>query len=166
MGIPAGSSQRSDDLPKSKEGGVSAEDLEEALLCARYGELDELQSVPNWKTVVQCRCPHAGNTCLMLAAANNHKDMIQLLLGVVRVNERNTSGNSALHWAALNGHLEVAEMLLQAGADANVRNSFEKRPFDEALVRGFGPVCELLARATEFENDPEFAPLTNVDMSE
>ncbi len=137
--------------------------LTEALLCARYGEISELHAIADWAEVVKFPCPFSGNTCLMLAAANNHKDVVISILGVIgnHTDARNSAGNSALHWAALNGHLEVAEMLLAAGASADAKNSFDRRPFDEALARGFGALCELLAKHTDFSNDPEFAGALN-----
>ncbi|KAL4787832.1 ankyrin repeat-containing domain protein [Aspergillus varians] len=38
------------------------------------------------------------------------------------VNHRNHSGNTPLHWAALNTHLECVKLLVEAGADASIKN--------------------------------------------
>ena len=130
--------------------------LEECLLCARYGELDELREYP--KSVVEKCSPDSGNSALMLASANGHKDVVVALLEWIpdSVNIQNKSGSTALHWAALNGHLEICSLLLEKGADCNIKNNFGERVFDQAVrLRADPSLCELLAKATNFDNDFE-----------
>ena len=40
------------------------------------------------------------------------------------------SGSTALHWACLNGYKEVAVLLIEAGADATVKNKVMINPFN------------------------------------
>ena len=40
-------------------------------------------------------------------------------------------------WAALNGRDKIVELLIEAKADANIKNEFDRIPFEEALQNGF-----------------------------
>ncbi|XP_005100995.1 ankyrin repeat domain-containing protein 17 [Aplysia californica] len=53
-------------------------------------------------------------------------------------------GHSALHLAAVNGYLELCEMLVQAGANVNVKNEKEDTPLIVASVFGHLPVVKHL----------------------
>ena len=46
-----------------------------------------------------------------------------------------------IDWAALNGRKEVVELLLESKADANIKNEFDRIPFEEALQNGFADVA-------------------------
>jgi ankyrin repeat protein len=138
------------------------ENLEEFLACARYGEIDELRIFPEIVSLAQKIDPVSGNTALMFASANGHLEIVTLLLEISRsvINVQNVPGNTALHWAAINGQSGVVAALLAAGADANFRNAGGDRPFDEALRRQVFPeICEMLAKATLFEEDAETAAM-------
>ncbi len=51
---------------------------------------------------------------------------------------------SALHWAAMNGHAAVCALLVRAGADFNLKNSFGVSPFGEAESAGHMEVTPVL----------------------
>ena len=42
-----------------------------------------------------------------------------------------------LDWAALNGRQDIVELLLASKADPNLKNEFDRIPFEEALQNGF-----------------------------
>ncbi len=139
---------------------------EEFLLCARYGETEELSGFPAElvPTLVLKSDPFTGNTALMLASANGHLEIVKLIFEwacenkTILANMQNQTGSTALHWAALTGQIEVTELLLANGADANIKNSFGDRPFDEAIKRRAKPeILEILAKSTNFNDDAEFA---------
>ena len=46
---------------------------------------------------------------------------------------KNDTGNTPLHYAAFNGKKEIVEMLIEAKADANIKNDFERAPIEDAL---------------------------------
>ena len=60
----------------------------------------------------------------MLAADNGHADVVALLLQTQpnMVNNKNEFGNTALMLAARSGHVKIVTMLLNAGAEADMRN--------------------------------------------
>jgi uncharacterized protein len=142
-------------------------DLAEFLACARYGEIEDLGSFRNFQQLSVSSDPSTGNTALMYASANGHLEIVTLLTRQSKsaLNLQNSSGNTALHWASLNGQAAVVAGLLEMGADANLRNSSGDRPFDEAVRRhAFPEICELLAKATTFDEDMEnCAPLVVSD---
>ena len=54
---------------------------------------------------------HEENKAIILAAKNNHPEVVKLLLGDKRVNPADRN-NAAIRWASENGHLEVVKLLL------------------------------------------------------
>ena len=138
------------------------ENLAEFLACARYGEIDDLRTFPEIVSLAQKSDACSGNTALMFASANGHLEIVNMLLEISRsvINKQNSAGNTALHWASINGQSAVVVALLSAGADANFRNAAGDRPFDEAVRRHVFPeICEMLAKATAFEEDAETAEM-------
>ena len=130
------------------------------LACARYGEFEDLRNFQEIQNLAESQDSQTGNTALMFASANGHLEIVSWLLEISRsaLNAQNSSGNTALHWASLNGQTLVVAALLHAGASADLRNSSGERPFDEAVKRNaFPEICELLARATSFDEDAEAA---------
>jgi ankyrin repeat protein len=129
---------------------------------ARYGDLEDLKSMPS--SLSRSFDSFSGNSALHYAAANGHLEVVDYLLSIdADANARNSSGNTPLHWASINGRIEVVQKLLDHGADANVRNEFNERPFEEALKRKIPEICELLAKVTNFNEDPEFKNIENTE---
>ncbi|KAL7414938.1 ankyrin repeat-containing domain protein [Mrakia frigida] len=95
----------------------SEEDLEEALLSCRYGELPEVQSYVldfGIDSLASAR-DESGNTCLHMAAGNGHLDVLTYLLPLLPpslFSTPNPSGSTPLHWASLNGHLPIVKALV------------------------------------------------------
>ena len=75
------------------------DDCAEALLCARYGETDDLVALLNLKVDVNHKDVYTLSTCLHYAAANGHLDCIRALVEHKASYSANSSGNFPLHWA-------------------------------------------------------------------
>ena len=43
----------------------------------------------------------------------------------------------SIDWAALNGRCDIIEILIEVGADANLKNEFDHVPLEEAFQNGF-----------------------------
>lgn len=49
-----------------------------------------------------------------------------------------------IDWAALNGRAEIVELMLEHKADPNIKNEFDRIPFEEALQNGFEHVAVII----------------------
>ncbi|TBU44388.1 ankyrin [Dichomitus squalens] len=125
----------------------TSEDLEELLLSARYGDVDDIQQFVDkfgsdaFATVRD----DSGNTVLHMVAGNGHTDALNFLLPLVPSSllaARNNAGSTALHWAALNAHLDVAKKLVRfpggPGVDLiDIKNATGRSPLGEAENAGW-----------------------------
>ncbi|SJX65701.1 uncharacterized protein SRS1_10023 [Sporisorium reilianum f. sp. reilianum] len=100
-----------------KAASLTSDQIDDLLLSARYGDLEELESTltPLSSSLLASIKNDDANTLLHYAAANGHLDVVQLLLPHTDLPlslAQNVSGNTPLHWAGLNGHLEVVKALV------------------------------------------------------
>ena len=58
-----------------------------------------------------------------------------------------SSGETALGWATFNGHSEIVELLLNSGADANLKNQYGNTPLIYAAAKGRTEILERLILA-------------------
>jgi len=94
----------------------------------------------------------SGNTALHYASANGHEQVVNFLLEQYQpgwVNRQNLQGNTALHWATLNGHTGVVEALINARADAKVKNAVGRTSLYEAQQRNFENIVDFLLLSVE-----------------
>ncbi|MDH5458837.1 MAG: ankyrin repeat domain-containing protein, partial [Nitrospinota bacterium] len=70
---------------------------------------------------------------LILASNRGHASLArQLLESGCAINEKNLAGNTALMEASKEGHLEAVKLLLEKGADPQIRNN--KRELAHTMV--------------------------------
>ncbi|PIL33662.1 transporter [Ganoderma sinense ZZ0214-1] len=123
------------------------DDLEELLLSARYGDVDDIQQFVDkfGSDALTTARDDNGNSILHMVAGNGHTDALDLILPLVPSSllaARNNAGSTALHWAALNSHLDVAKKLVQhpggPGVDLiDIKNSTGRSPLGEAENAGW-----------------------------
>jgi len=86
-----------------------------------------------------------GRTPLILAAANGHFSIVNLLVSRgASVNQLDNTGHTALHWAAMRGRNDVASVLLRAGAEINPKNNDGVTPLLYAVGTGNRIMTDLL----------------------
>src|SRR5205085_6167983 len=87
----------------------------------------------------------AGASPLADAARNRDRGAVQALLQKrADVNARAEDGATALLWAAHWNDLETAELLIRAGADANLANDLRMTPLSAACTNGSAPLVDRL----------------------
>lgn len=132
----------------------------ELLLCARYGEDDDLRATLQAGAQVN-HADGAGSTALHMACANGHRAAVEILLDAGADFVANQSGNTPLHWAVQNEHESVVALLLERCNSALVlaRNSFGKSALTEAFGRGSAAMLNrLLEHRSAASLDEEGAP--------
>lgn len=88
-------------------------------------------------------------TPLICAAGAGRKDCVEALLergANVNATGASTMKATAMHHAALHGHTEVVEILLQHGADSDMRDLAGRTPLDAALFGQQQATADLLRR--------------------
>ncbi|KAK5641014.1 hypothetical protein RI129_009561 [Pyrocoelia pectoralis] len=100
-----------------------------------------------------------GNTPLHLAVNNGHENCVKALLYFkehksrsINANIVNNVGDSPLHLSVKWGYLEITSILLQYGANPNVRNKWNRTAFD---IAHNDYVKDLLIRSVRVEKNVE-----------
>lgn len=71
---------------------------------------------------------------LITSAANGDLNMLQtILLKINDVNQKDYDGRTALHLAAAEGHHDIVSILIEHGADKNVKDRWGNTPLSEAM---------------------------------
>ena len=93
-----------------------------------------------------------GDTALMVASENGHRDVVELLVGAgADVNQVDEDGWTALMCASNNGHREVVEALVGAGADVNLAKKNGETALMLASQSGRRDVVKVLVGANPVE---------------
>ncbi len=132
----------------------------ELLEAARYGEDEELKELlKNADADLGFRDSY-GNTALHMACANGHLSIVRILLSSSSVNTEgkkadinavNEHGNTAIHWICAqptvnSAHEEIVKLLIEAGANINIKNGKNRTALDEANDKGHSSICQILVQ--------------------
>ncbi|MGB6946137.1 MAG: ankyrin repeat domain-containing protein, partial [Bryobacteraceae bacterium] len=88
------------------------------------------------------------------ARKQDQKAIRTLLNQKVDVNAPSSDGSTALLWLAHWNDLDTANLLLGAGADANIANEFRMTPLSEACTNGNAALMRLLLKSGANPNTP------------
>ncbi|SNX87368.1 uncharacterized protein MEPE_06078 [Melanopsichium pennsylvanicum] len=147
-----------------KASSLTSDQIDELLLSARYGDLEDLQTTLSTNTSAELLLSiknEDSNTLLHYASANGHLNLVQYLLpysNLAYLLSQNISGNTALHWAALNGHLDVVKALIVAIEKLEKANPEEAKKLNLIL---HPKSTSLSSSSQQSSADPENA---NVDV--
>jgi ankyrin repeat protein len=88
----------------------------------------------------------SGEIALIVAASKNYLEVVQLMLNNhVDFDVMNYKiGNTAMMEATIKGHFKIVKLLLESGADANVRDSFNRTAVIQAASYGHFDIVKLL----------------------
>jgi ankyrin repeat protein len=88
-----------------------------------------------------------GNTPLLHACALGREHVVEALLDRhAQVNRVNKFGQAALHVAAINGSVRCTRLLLERGANSDLKDDQGMTPYDLALEQGFTSVLTILGQ--------------------
>lgn len=149
--------------------------MDDLLLCARYGDVEDLKELLQSPEVEKINdADDSGNTALHMACGNGHFECVLLLIHFGARHLANKTGNYPLHWAVQNKHIKVVKALLKKFDDIDVlsRNEFGRGCVTEAfqtqdtelvslLLEHKSATEELLAKGTGVE--PEAETETNLN---
>ncbi|WWC95415.1 hypothetical protein V866_002278 [Kwoniella sp. B9012] len=126
------------------------EDIEEVLLSARYGEVDELKEfVEKFGAgpLAEAR-DERGNTVLHMCCGNGHIDVLNYLLPLVPkelLSRTNEAGSPPLHWAVSNNHVACVKALVELSEEQGgglpllkQTNASNRDAFAESIFAGEG----------------------------
>ena len=90
-----------------------------------------------------------GSTCLQDAAGCGHINTVRYLVGLpdVDVNHRDGNNYTALHYASAEGDADVVQLLIDAGADIEIKNCNGHCPLHNACSSGALDNVKMLVRA-------------------
>jgi uncharacterized protein len=143
--------------------------VDDLLDFARYGEFEALKAILDSEHSLKLAlCDENKISLLHMVAANGHLECAELLLKNPQVRENclnscNTEGNTPLHWAALNAHSSLVRLLLEHGADINIKNYADCSPFDEAVVREKFEITAVMIEFLEKNQDSKQSSEVIVD---
>ncbi|WWD04188.1 hypothetical protein V865_002255 [Kwoniella europaea PYCC6329] len=128
----------------------TTEDVEEVLLSARYGEVDELKEfVERFGAgpLSEAR-DERGNTVLHMCCGNGHIDVLNYLLPLVPkelLTRTNEAGSPPLHWAVSNNHVACVKALVELSEEQGgglsllkQTNANKRDAFAESIFAGEG----------------------------
>ena len=119
---------------------------DEMLMCARYGEFEDMVAILN-ENVVPVDYQNDGlNTALHYVSANGNVECIRELLRRGARSLANGSGNTPLHWAVQNKQLDATAELLAnlPGCDVLQKNDFGRSSLTEAFETNEERILEIV----------------------
>ena len=133
-------------LKKGKS--LFCEDIQkELLLAAERGNMGIIKRVLSSFVVDINFMTERNGSPLILAARNNHRDVVQQLLERgAEPNMAAQNGGTPLHDAAFKGHKDVVQLLLDRGAEPNMANQFGRTAQYYALQNGHLHIANILTK--------------------
>ena len=117
-------------------------------LASIYGELATVKMLVEAGADVRATNDRRS-TCLILAARLGHTDTVRYLVGLpeVDLNHQGRDNHTALHYAAEGRHADVVQVLIDAGADTEIRGAGGHSPLHLASFSGELTIIKMLLKA-------------------
>ena len=123
---------------------AKASSTEELIERVKFGDLESVRlTVDADRTLAKARRSD-GVPLLYFAATNGHKDIVAYLLDMGAAIDASTDYGSALHAAADDEYEEVVRLLLDRGADPNLKNNWKQTPLHTTTQNKNQTVARLL----------------------
>ena len=109
------------------------------MTCAKAGNADAVRMLLEHGADVNAKEPTQNQTALMWAAAEQHPNVLQVLIHAnADLEAHSKAGFTALHFAARLGDLESTKTLLNAGVDVNIKSQPDPEPARGQSARAGG----------------------------
>lgn len=134
---------------KLLEAGLASEAVDEALWAASCsGKHWVVRQVIKAGADINSRHGEEGNTPLHGAARMGHDFVLSILTEQegADVNARKGLGVTPLHLAAMKGHTDCAKVLLEAGAEVDLKTDWDATALKLSHLEGGGKVAPLLEK--------------------
>jgi ankyrin repeat protein len=123
---------------------AKASSIDELIERVKAGDLESVRlTVDANKTLANAKRSD-GVPLLYFAAASGHKDIVAYILDMGAAVDASTDYGSALHVAADNEYEEVVRLLLNRGADPNLKDDWQQVPLHNTTQNKNQTIAELL----------------------
>ena len=117
------------------------------LLASKAGALDTVKMLVKAGVDVS-DIYHTGDTCLTVAASHGHTETVRYLVGLPEVDMNHAcDAFTALHWGGQEDYPNMVEVLIDAGADAEVKEDTGRSPLLVASQDGSLETVRVLVKA-------------------
>ena len=132
--------------------GITSKYTKTALLfAAENGHKKVVEILLKYGANINVICDNDQSNILMLCVNNNHIDLIKYLLtynkenggNLININQQNNFGNTSLMIAAYNGNEYVVQLLMNYGADINIKNDANDTAYSIARKNNHMQLCQL-----------------------
>lgn len=113
-------------------------------LAAHDGKISIVNLLLERNASIEARDKKLQATPLHYAAGNGHREIVSKLSTQQPVDTRDVNGATPLHWACKSGYEVVVSLLLEKGADHEVRTLSGLTPLHEAAKNGNEKIIKLL----------------------
>jgi ankyrin repeat domain-containing protein 50 len=150
---------------RAERGGISQENLVKRFESSSqaFRAWTRASTIMNFS---DSRCPTVGSILIHVASGSNLQSIVRKLMqNNTSVNQRDSNGDMPLHWATRHGHEQMASLLLDFGAEINVKNTRPppgSTPLEIAAANGHSKLVRLLLKRGADVNgtdDTEGGPL-------
>jgi ankyrin repeat protein len=87
---------------------------------------------------------NSGKTVLMISSQRNHLKITEELVKICDVNAINNEGRTALMFAIGNNNIDIVNILVNSGADPDIKDNAKWTPFIYASYIGNIDICNIL----------------------
>ncbi|CDW80451.1 nad(+) adp-ribosyltransferase-3 [Stylonychia lemnae] len=128
-----------------------------ALIASACGYLDILRLLKSHDVDLEGKVHKQRKTALIFACMNGHNDIVEYLIDICKVdiNKSDTSKNSPIHYAVAYGWQKLVQILIQRGADLNIKTIWNSTPPSLAIQKYHFQILQILIASNKNDQQPD-----------